>query len=97
MTFAPLRAASVDLETIALDAKANVEAELGKNSTAADGLVGFQSAQALRGCASAWTDHLINLVRETLDAGQKLASSVQDYEDLERRVAGALDAMDTGR
>ncbi len=98
MTFAPLKAASVDLEAIALDAKANIEAELGKSDPAIDGLSGFASAaQSLRSCTDAWSGHLITLVRDTLDAALKLAASVQDYEDLERRLAGALDAMDTGR
>lgn len=61
------------------------------------GLAGFDAAAALGSCADAWNTHLVQLVRDTLDAALRLASSVEDYQDLERRVAGALDAMDTGR
>lgn len=34
MQFAPVAKAAVDLETIALDAKENIDTELGKNSAA---------------------------------------------------------------
>ncbi|WP_436492453.1 type VII secretion target [Actinokineospora sp. HUAS TT18] len=92
----PVRQAAADLDAVAADARKNIDIELGRSEPAAAGLAGFSVAASVTACSEAWEKHLVQLVNDTAGAAEKLRSTATDYAELEERLAGALDSMDTG-
>lgn len=51
---------------------------------------GWQCSPALTECATAWQDHLTDLIQRTEAAAKNLYDSAGHYREVERRVANAL-------
>ncbi|MEU7525273.1 type VII secretion target [Saccharothrix sp. NPDC042600] len=88
-----LRQAADDVDDAVASARENVVNSLEPSSTAASANPGWLSSGALAECRQAWSDHLVGVIERTAEAAEKLRESAKDYEDVERRVAEALDDL----
>ncbi|MBB4894674.1 hypothetical protein FHS39_003732 [Streptomyces olivoverticillatus] len=76
-------------ESAAHTALENLRRSLDSSDTAADGHHGWTAAAALKQCATAWEDHMVDLAKQMNTMAENLHSSANAYDatDLQEKDA----------
>lgn len=74
----------------------NLRRSLDSSETAADGHHGWASAAALKQCATAWEDHMVDLAKQMNTMAQNLHSSASAYDTTDHQAKDALSRLQHG-
>ncbi|GAA0420561.1 type VII secretion target [Streptomyces luteireticuli] len=83
-------------QTAAETALENLRRSLDSSETAADDHYGWASAAALKQCAIAWENHMVDLAKQMNTMGEKLHSSANDYDTTDLQAKDALNRIQHG-
>ncbi|MFI0738139.1 type VII secretion target [Streptomyces sp. NPDC021100] len=74
----------------------NLRRSLDSSGTAADGGHGWASATALRQCAAAWENHMVDLARQMYTMADHLHGSANAYDATDGQATEALSRLHHG-
>ncbi|MFJ6720919.1 MULTISPECIES: type VII secretion target [unclassified Streptomyces] len=82
--------------TIAEGALENLRRSLDSSDTAADGHHGWSSASALKGCATAWEDHMVDLGKQMNTMADNLHTTANAYDTTDAQAKDAFSRLRSG-
>ncbi|RKT08464.1 excreted virulence factor EspC (type VII ESX diderm) [Streptomyces sp. 3211.6] len=74
----------------------NLRRSLDSSDTAADGHHGWASAAALKRCASAWEDHMVDLGRQMNTMADHLHTTARSYDTTDAQARDAFTRLQHG-
>ncbi len=78
------------------EALENLRRSLDSSESAADGHHGWASAAALKLCATAWEDHMVDLAKQMSTMAENLHSSANAYDTTDHQTKDALSRLRNG-
>ncbi|MFD8413760.1 type VII secretion target [Streptomyces sp. NPDC059650] len=83
-------------ESAAAKALENLRKSLDSSDTAADGHYGWASAAALKRCATAWEDHMVDLGKQMNTMADNLHTTANAYDTTDAQAKDAFSRLRSG-